>query len=118
MSDEMNIPLNPEPTGQQAQPQQQVTLSINMGEMETTYSNFFRVTGTFEEIILDFGLHSGLMTQQGPEPIKVHQRMVMSFATAKRLLAALQMSIMRHEQLFGAVETDPQKKIRPQARQG
>lgn len=116
MPDEQ-VPLNPEPQagGQQPQ-QQQVTLSINMADLETTYANFFRVTGTFEEIILDFGLHSGLMTQGGPEPIKVNQRMVLSFATAKRLHAALQMSIARHEQLFGVIETDPQKKMRQPAR--
>jgi hypothetical protein len=116
MPDEQ-VPLTAEPQqGNPAAQGQQVTLSINMADLEMTYANFFRVTGTFEEIILDFGLHSGLMTQGGPEPIKVGQRMVLSFATAKRLLAALQMSIGRHEQLFGVIETDPQKKMRQPAR--
>ena len=116
MADE-SIPLNPEPSAASQQPvQQQITLSINMQDMDTTYANFFRVTGTFEEIILDFGLHSGLMTQQGPEAIRVGERVVLSFATAKRLLSALQMSVGRHEQLFGAIETDPQKKIRQSGR--
>jgi len=42
----------------------------------------------------------------------VTHRMVMTFPTAKRLLGALQAAIQRHEQTFGTVETDPQKRVR------
>ena len=36
--------------------------------------------------------------------------------TAKRLLAALQMSVQRHEAAFGVLETDIQKRVQPSAR--
>ena len=51
------------------------------------------------------------------EPIEVKQRVIMNFYTAKRLLAALQMSVQRHEAVFGVLETDVQKRLRPQFQQ-
>jgi hypothetical protein len=89
-----------------------VRLEISAQGMTTTYANFFRVAGTFEELLLDFGFHTGIVVGTTPEPAKVTHRMVMSFATAKRLLGALQAAIHRHEQTFGPVETDPQKRVR------
>ena len=79
------------------------------------YTNFCRVTGTPEELIVDFGLNTqgaGAPTQ----PIKLTQRVVMNFYTAKRLMGALQMSIARHEQAFGVLETNIQKRVAPQPR--
>ena len=87
-------------------------LEINAQGMTTHYSNFFRVAGTFEELLLDFGFHTGLVIGSTPEPARITHRMVMSFPTAKRLLGALQAAIQRHEQAFGPVETDPQKRVR------
>jgi len=93
---------------------QNVRLDLNAATLATAYSNFFRVTGTFEELVVDFGLHTGTIQSGGPEPVKMSQRVVMTFPTAKRLLAALQVAIGRHEQVFGTVETDPQKRARKQ----
>lgn len=98
------VPVPPQP--------QQMRLEINAQGMSTTYANFFRVAGTFEELLLDFGFHTGLVAGNSPEPAKVTHRMVMNFATGKRLLSALQAAIQRHEQTFGPVETDPQKRVR------
>lgn len=85
------------------------------------YANFCRVTGTPEELILDFGLNAqpfGVPT----EPVEVKQRIVVNYYTAKRMLQALHMSVQRHEQAFGVLETDVQKRVvgggrgaRPQA---
>ena len=79
------------------------------------YANFCRVTGTPEELIIDFGLNPqpvGIPT----EPIKVGQRIIVNFFTAKRLLGALSMSVQRHEAVFGVLETDINKRLRmPQA---
>ena len=76
------------------------------------------MTGTPEELIIDFGLNSqpiGVPT----EPIEVTQRIVVNYFTAKRLTAALQMSLQRHEAAFGVLETDVQKRVKPAAlRQG
>ena len=41
------------------------------------------------------------------------QRIIVNFYTAKRLLAALQMSVARHEAVFGVLETDINKRVRP-----
>lgn len=93
-----------------AAPQQQVT--VDTSKAAVCYSNFCRVTGTPEELIIDFGLNSqpfGVPT----EPIEVAQRLVVNYFTAKRLFAALQMSLQRHEAAFGVLETDVQKRVRP-----
>ena len=115
MSDETREPIGPShpPAIQQsAALAQNVRLEVNTSALSTTYSNFFRVTGTFEELVLDFGMHTGAMSPNGPEPVKLSQRMVLSFPTAKRLLAALQVAVARHEQVFGPVEVDPQKRAK------
>jgi hypothetical protein len=77
-----------------------------------SYANFCRVTSTPEEMIIDFGLTAqpfGVPT----EPVVVSQRIITNFYTAKRLLHALQLTLQRHEQMFGVLETDVQKRIVP-----
>lgn len=89
-------------------------LQIDDSQMVALYANFCRVTGTPEELIIDFGLNPqpfGVPTS----PIKVTQRIVTNFFTAKRMLYALQMSIQRHEAAFGVLETDIQKRVNPAA---
>ena len=93
-------------------PAQNLRVELNANNLVCNYSNFFRVTGTFEELIIDFGLHTGAILPTGPEAVKLSQRTVLSFATAKRLLAALQVAINRHEQVFGTLEIDPQKRMK------
>jgi hypothetical protein len=100
------VPVPPQPPP--------VRLEMTAQGMTTTYANFFRVAGTFEELLLDFGFHSGLVVGAQTEPAKITHRMVMTFPTAKRLLGALQAAVQRHEQTFGPVETDPQKRVRRQ----
>jgi hypothetical protein len=115
MSDEAREsigPSHPPAIQQSAVPAQNVRVDVQSNALTTTYSNFFRVTGTFEEMVLDFGLHTGAIQPNGPEPVKLSQRIVLSFPTAKRLLAALQVAVGRHEQVFGNVEVDPQKRVK------
>lgn len=81
------------------------------------YANFCRVTGTPEELIVDFGLNNQPMGVP-TESIPITQRIIVNFFTAKRLLGALSMSIQRHEQAFGVLETDVQKRVQPSARAG
>lgn len=82
----------------------------------SSYSNFCRVTGTPEELIIDFGLNAqpfGVPT----EAVQITQRIVTNYYTAKRLLHALHLSVQRHEQAFGVLETDVNKRViqRPQS---
>jgi hypothetical protein len=96
----------------QAQQQQQLQVPVDISGLSSLYTNFFRVVGTAEELIIDFGLHTQQMTTQGPEVIKLSNRVVMSYYTAKRLLQTLHLSVNRHESAFGVLETDPAKRLR------
>lgn len=100
-------------TAPAAAPQQQV--SVDDSQAVCSYANFCRVTGSPEELIIDFGLNSQPMGVP-TEPIGIKQRIIVNFFTAKRLLAALHMSVQRHEQAFGVLETDVQKRLQPSAR--
>ena len=97
--------------GEQAQhAQQQHRVEVTDKNAISLYANFCRVTGTPEELILDFGLNAqpfGVPT----EPVEVKQRIVVNYYTAKRMLQALHMSVQRHEQAFGVLETDVQKRV-------
>ncbi len=97
----------------QPQPQpQRVQVQIDDSKVLASYANFCRVTGTPEELIIDFGLNPqpvGIPSQ----PIAVTQRIITNFYTAKRMLHALQLTVQRHEATFGVLETDIQKRVRP-----
>ncbi len=104
-----NDAQNIERTEQPARPQVQ----IDDSNVVATYANFCRVTGTPEELIVDFGLN--------PQPmgvptgaIPVNQRIVVNFYTAKRLYHALGMTLQRHEAAFGPLEVDVNKRVRRQ----
>jgi hypothetical protein len=96
-----------------AAPQQQVQFAVDTSHLNTAYTNWYRVTGTPEELILDFGLNPE-MGQMPTEAIKLTQRLVMNFWTAKRLLNALHFAVQRHESFFGALEVDVQRRLRHQ----
>ena len=93
-------------------PAQRQQIQIDDAAATASYANFCRVTGTPEELIIDFGLNPqpfGVPTQ----PIPITQRLITNFYTAKRMLHALQMTIQRHEATFGVLETDVQKRVVP-----
>ena len=92
---------------------QQVQVQVDDSGALCCYSNFCRVTGSPEELIIDFGLNPQ-PTGVPQNPIQVSQRIVVNFYTAKRLLAALSMSVQRHEQVFGVLETDVSKRVNAQ----
>jgi hypothetical protein len=98
----------PEPRGPQVQ-------AIQEPEgLAAVYANFCRVSSTPEELVLDFGLnpHPFGVT---PQPVKVAQRLVVNYYTAKRMWAALGLALQRHEQAFGVIETDVNKRATPPA---
>jgi hypothetical protein len=91
-------------------PQRGQRVEVNDKNVISLYANFCRVTGTPEELILDFGLNAqpfGTPT----DPVDVKHRIVTNYYTAKRMLQALHMSVQRHEQAFGVLETDVQKRV-------
>ncbi|MDR1140367.1 MAG: DUF3467 domain-containing protein [Planctomycetaceae bacterium] len=103
----------PESSERSQSQQQAPQVRFDDSKVTATYANFCRVTGTPEELIIDFGLNPqpvGLPTV----PIVVTDRIVTNFYTAKRMLYALQATIQRHEQTFGVLETDVQKRVKTQ----
>lgn len=91
--------------------EQQVQVTVEDQEAVALYSNFCRVTGSPEELIIDFGLNPQPVGVP-KDPIQVRQRIIVNYYTAKRLLAALNMSVQRHEAVFGVLETDIQKRLK------
>ncbi len=101
-------------TGSEKDAAQQPHIPITDAKAIACYANFCRVTGTPEELMIDFGLNKQPMGVP-TGPIEITQRIVLNFYTAKRLWAALGMSLQRHEQAFGVLETDVQKRVVPGA---
>jgi hypothetical protein len=99
-------PANPSPP--------RADVRVDDSSAAVCYANFCRVTGTPEELILDFGLNAQPMGTDSN--VAVTQRLIVNYFTAKRLLQALAMSIQRHEHAFGVLETDVQKRVTPSAR--
>ena len=96
------------PEGQQ----QQIEALVDEREMRTIYSNFFRMFTAPEELILEF-----CFNMPNPNPaaagkqqvlIKVADRVILTYPTAKRLANSLSQLIKRYEQQFGEVPTAPQ----------
>lgn len=106
------------PTTQVSQPTnpQQIQVSIDDSEMTSVYVNFFRVTGNPDEVLLDLGMYSQVMAANGPEPIELNHRLIMNFVTAKKLAEVLRVVVARHEQVFGVIEVDPNRRLRVQPR--
>lgn len=80
---------------------------------ESTYANFCRVMGTPEEVILDLALNP-----HGPgqnQTVKIQQRIIVNYYTAKRLASLLASVIHHHEQTFGQLEVDVRKRLKPGA---
>jgi hypothetical protein len=94
-----------------ARNQDKARIELDDSQILASYANFCRVTGTPEEMILDFGLNSqpiGLPT----EPIPIAWRVITNFINAKRLELALESAIRRHEADHGALEIDVQKRVK------
>jgi hypothetical protein len=90
--------------------QQGMRVQVEDKHAVTSYANFCRVTGTPEELIIDFGLNAQPFGVPS-EAVHITQRIVTNYFTAKRLLHALHLSVQRHEQAFGVLETDVNKRV-------
>ena len=90
----------------------QVKITLDDSSVKASYSNFCRVTGTPEEVLIDFALNPNPFARVD-QNVTVDRRLVLNHYTAKRLLAALQQTIMRHEQNFGVIELNVQRRLSP-----
>lgn len=94
----------------------QIQIPIDVSKLASVYCNFFRLSlsSSTEEVLMDVGLHTGIMpSQNSVEPIHLSHRIVLNPFVAKRLMESLRQIIARHEQAFGVLELDPQRRLRP-----
>ena len=94
--------------------QRQIQIRIDEQQMQSGYANAFRTNATAEEVLLDFGLN---LTEPAPgqqdQPqivFRVNQRVIMNYYSAKRLAIALTQAVRRHEEQFGEIELDVNKR--------
>jgi hypothetical protein len=95
------------------EPQQgmvQSEIILNDRDAHAAYSNFARVTATPEEVIIDFALNPNPFVQ-GRHEVKITQRLIVNFFTAKRLCRALVATLQRIEASFGPIELDVQRRV-------
>jgi hypothetical protein len=85
--------------------------ALDRRNLTVTYANYHQASGTAEELVLDFGLHSGAHGDAGPEPVALTQRLVLSWPTAQRLLQTLATLLQHHEARHGALAPTP--RLRP-----
>jgi hypothetical protein len=87
------------------QQQQQIALMVDERDMRTVYSNTYRISTTNDEVVVDFCFNMLMPNpQQGGQQqmlLKVSDRMVLSYTTAKRLAMSLGQIVKRYEQQFG-----------------
>lgn len=108
--------INPKVVGGEGQPEAsgqamvQSEIILNDREAHTAYSNFARVTATPEEVIIDFALNPNPFVQ-GKHEVKITQRLIVNFYTAKRLCRALLATLQRIEGSFGPIELDVQRRV-------
>jgi hypothetical protein len=95
---------------QETKPADSVQIPVDESHIVATYANFCRVIGTPEELIIDFGLNKQV-GDRATDTIQLTQRIILNFFTAKRLAYALGMAVQRHEQAFGTLEVDVQKRV-------
>jgi hypothetical protein len=80
-----------------------------------SYANLCRVTGSPEEVILDFALNPNAFGHVLDEVLKVDHRVVMGYEAAKRTALVLLETVRRHEERFGTIELDPRKRLKDQS---
>jgi hypothetical protein len=75
------------------------------------YANFARVTATAEEVIIDFCLNAQPFAT-GRQEVKVSQRIILSFPTAKQVFLAVGEVLQEYEKAHGSIELDVRKRAR------
>jgi hypothetical protein len=109
MADESLAPRPP--AGDAARPAP-AALNVDESELRSVYANFYRVYATPEEVVMDFGFNVDLGPRAGAPPVKLTNRVILNLYTAKKLLGWLYQAINRHENLFGNIEVDVNRRLK------
>src|SRR3954470_1266848 len=89
----------------------QVQVLVDERDMKTLYANAYRIHTAEQEAVIDFGFNmpnpNAQAGQQQQVLLKVTDRVVISYVTAKRLALSLQQLVKRFEQQFGEIPVMP-----------
>jgi len=88
----------------------QAKLQIRDADAKTAYANFFLVSSTPEEVVLNFGVNLLPPTKEKEVRVDITNRTVMSYVSAKRLAVTLSNLIQRYESANGVIEIDPRRR--------
>jgi len=90
--------------------QKQIQLQIDDSQAGTYYSSTARVSGSAEEITIDFAGPVRAKDKPSVARLKIDQRVMLSPWAAKRLALALGQAVSRYEQAYGILEIDERKR--------
>ena len=93
------------------QAQQQTQLQIDESKLNVYYASTVRVSGTAEEMSLDFSQGIRPSGQPNVAVMRLDARVVVSPWAAKRLALALGQAVQRYEQAYGVLEIDARKRM-------
>jgi hypothetical protein len=102
-----------------AQASQGLQIFVDEHEMRTLYANMVRIHTTQEEVVLDMVFNMpnpnprGSGQQQPQMLFKVNDRVIVSYATAKRLAQQITQLVKRYEQQFGEIQMAPGQHAMP-----
>ena len=93
---------------------QSVQLVVDEKDLKTLFANAYRIYTTAEEVVVDLGFNMPDPNPQGGGQsrllFKVTDRVIMSYASTKRLAGSLGQLIRRYEQQFGEIPVRPAAK--------
>lgn len=101
---------------EEATPAEQPSVQVVLDErdLKVIFSNAYRIHTTAEEVVIDLGFN---MPDPNPQPggnprllFKVTDRVIMSYASTKRLAMSLGQLVKRYEQQFGEIQVRPGQK--------
>ncbi len=108
-NDENDAPAKGAET-ESGQQQVQVKVTFDSNKVDALYTNFCYVSMKADELILDLAIDPSPLGTQVQE-LRVDQRVIMNYYTAKRLATMLTGAVQRHEQMFGRLEVDVRKRL-------
>lgn len=111
---------NEEPQAQagatgQGDEQQRSTLRLRYDKAETSYANIAIVTSMPEEVVMNFGVNAMPPTPQREVNIEISNRLIMNYASAKRLAITLGNVIQRYEAANGVINVQTPQQQAQQA---
>jgi len=91
-------------------------LELDASSAGANYANMCAVTPMPLEVVLDFVLLTA-PPDRLRGPVKVNNRVVLNYYSAKQLMLALRGAVERYEAMYGVLELDPRKRLTPSARE-